>query len=334
MAALNLTDKRWRFQVAGGESSISLSYVGDPGRWDGLEVCFLGIDQVEQISLEQFEAVTGRVRSTCGAPRRTICSANPPGPDHWLTRLLLQGGWIAPDGYPQAEMDGVVRYFARCGDEFVFADSIMELEPFLERDRAGEVIPPKSLTFIGALVDDNPYGDPTYKAELAGKSEVEKLRRLKGNWLVTEEAGKFFRAEFFPFTDHMASPNAQRVRSWDNAWSDKEGADWSVGVREAKENDGRFVIEDVLRFRGTAAQVERAIELTAQIDGKGVEIRIPHDAGQGGLEQQAWARRLGGKGYTVKMTRDRGDKLERSKPYQAHCERRRSGSAGGTSRPV
>ena len=71
--ALNLTDKRWRFQLSGrrGESSIALSYVGDPGRWDGLEVAFIGIDQVEQVSQEiesaeptplQFPVILGPLR--------------------------------------------------------------------------------------------------------------------------------------------------------------------------------------------------------------------------------------------------------------------------------
>lgn len=320
--ALNRTDKRWRFPTHGVESSISLSYVGDPGRWDGLEACFIGVDQVEQITQGQFESVVGRCRSTCGAPRRVIASANPPGPDHWLTRLLLAGGWIGADGYPRPEMDGVVRYFARSGDEYVFRDSPEELAPYLQPDATGAPIPPKSMTFVGALVDDNRFGDPQYKAELASLSEVERLRRLRGNWLVTEEAGKYFKAEFFPLRDQPAGPKAQRLRSWDNAWSDGEGADWTVGVLLAFEPSGQIVVEDVIRLRGSAAVVERAIELVAQVDGPRVPIRLPKDAGQGGKEQSAWARKLGAKGYTVVQSADRGDKLERSKPYQACCERR------------
>ena len=319
---LNLTDRRWRFPTRGAESSITMSFVGEPGAWDGLEAALLGIDQVEKISEAQFFSLVSRCRSTCGAPERVIATANPPGPDSWLTKFLMGGGWIGVDGYPRPELDGVVRYYARAGDEFVWADDPAELDQYLERDAAGQAIPPKSVAFVAALVDDNPYGSENYKQTLASLPEVERLRRLKGNWLVTEEAGRYFRAEFFPIRDLVASPKARRVRSWDNAWSDASTADRTSGTLIAIEPSGEIIIEDCLVFRGTAAQVERAIELTAQADGKGVTIRIPKDAGQGGIEQSAWARRLGSKGFTVVQTADRGDKLERSKPYQACAERR------------
>jgi NAD(P)-dependent dehydrogenase (short-subunit alcohol dehydrogenase family) len=64
-----------------------------------------------------------------------------------------------------------------------------------------------------------------------------------------------------------------------------------------------------------------ADSLERSLDGRQVQIRLPKDAGAAGGIQSAIAQRLGAKGYTVALTADRGDKLTRSKPYQACAER-------------
>lgn len=324
----NKTDRKWTFSIAGFEqmSSVTMSFVGEPGRWDGLEACLIAVDQAEQVSQEQFFSLVGRCRSTCGAPERVFATVNPPdeGIEHWLTAMLVAGGWIGVDGFPVDHMDGVVRYFTRDGDEFIFANTAEELEQrgLLQTDKQGKPIPPKSVTFIQALVDDNEFGSPKYKQTLATLPEDERMRRLHGNWLVVTTAGRYFRSEYFPIVDRMGGPKARRVRVWDNAWSGSEKADWTVGVRMAIDVDGLIYIEDVLRFRGTAAMIERALVMVAELDGPDVVIRLPHDAGAAGSLQAEWANQLGARGYTVKLTRDVGDKVTRSKPYQACCERR------------
>ena len=321
--------KRWRWPCAGGgEATIDLSYVGEPGQWDGLEAANIGVDQAEQITAAQFWSLAGRNRSSTGVRCRTMLTVNPPaeGREHWITQMLTAGGWIGADGYPVPENDGRVKVFARVGDDLVFGDTVQELEDqgLLERDRAGRVIQPKSMTFIHALVDDHPIEQfrEDYKRELAQLPEVERLRRLRGNWYVTEESGKYFRAEFFSLRHEAeASRYALRVRSWDNAWSTQESADLTPGVLLALEPSGLLLVEDVIAIRGTPAHVERLIELVAQLDGKSVAIRLPKDAGAAGALQTDWATRLGGKGYTVITTRDQNDKITRSRPYQAHAER-------------
>lgn len=321
--------KRWRWPCpTGGEATIDLSYVGEPGQWDGLEAANIGVDQAEQITAAQFWSLAGRNRSSTGVRCRTMLTVNPPaeGREHWITQMLTAGGWIGADGYPVTEHDGRVKVFARVGDDLVFADTVQELEDqgLLERDRDGKVIQPKTMTFVHALVDDHPIEQfrEDYKRELAQLPEVERLRRLRGNWYVTEEAGKYFRAEFFSARyEGEASRYALRVRSWDNAWSTQESADITPGVLEALEPSGLLLIEDVIAIRGTPSHVERLIELVAELDGKGVIIRLPKDAGAAGALQTDWATRLGGKGYTVVLTRDQNDKITRSRAYQAHAER-------------
>ena len=329
--------KRWTFPAKdGGTSTVDLSYVGEPGQWDGLEAAVICIDQIEQVTESQAFAVFGRNRSATGVRCRKFATANPPADDlnggsprgHWLTKMLTSGGWIGADGFPIAELFGKIRCFTRdpSTDEFVFADTPAELEALglLPLDKStGKAIPPMTMTFIGALIDDHPNAEfrEAYIRELAGLTMVERRRRLEGNWYVTEESGKYFQAKMFPVVDYFPSKFCRKIRSWDNAWSTAEKADWTPGVLECMEPDGALFVCDLLRLRGTFSHVERAVEAVARIDGKDVTIRLPKDAGAAGGLQSALAMRLGAMGYTVVLTQDKGDKLTRSRSYQACAER-------------
>ena len=323
--------KRWTFPCpGGGDSTIDFSYIGEPGQWDGMEAALIGIDQIEQAAERQVFSLFGRNRSTAPVRCRVFATANPPeeGKEHWLTRLLTAGGWIGEDGFPILDMSGRVRFYTRDSDtdEFLFADTIEELVQtgHVPRDLDGSPIRPKSVSFFPALVDDHPIESfrREYKSTLASLTLFERRRRLEGNWYATESAGKYFRKDHFPrVTKYRPSAGARLVRSWDNAWSTSDKADWTPGVLLAIEPDGGIYVLDVLRFRGTMAHVERAIQLCAALDGRAVQVRLPKDAGAAGGIQSAIAQRLGGQGYTVALTADRGDKLTRSKPYQACAER-------------
>lgn len=324
----NRTDRRWTFPTLPGQdpSTITLSYVGEPGQWDGGEFALVLLDQAEQIEAEQFFSLVSRNRSTSGARCRLVATANPPddGPAHWLTKLLTAGGYLDTEGFPRPEMDGRVRWLTRVGQEFIFGDTAVELLPHCEMDRDGKPIPPRSFAFVSALIDDHP--DPAfreaYRQQLALLPEVERLRRLRGCWYATEDVGKYFRREFFSAISYAPTHEARLVRSWDNAWSASESADWTPGVLVALEPDGFWAALDLIRFRGTYRHVERAVKLIAELDGRRVLIRLPKDAGAAGGLQSELARWLGARGYEVQLTADRGDKLSRSKPYQACCERR------------
>ena len=322
--------KRWSWPTkTGAPSTIDLSFVGEPGQWDAMEAAVIAIDQIEQVDERQAFSVFGRNRSTTGVRCRIFATANPPeeGRNHWLTKMLTSGGWIGEDGFPLQDQAGVVRYYTRHPDtdEFVFADSVEALVAtgLLPVDADGIAIPPSSMTFFPALIDDHPDADfrREYKRKLASLPMFERRRRLEGNWYVSEEAGKYFNAAMFKVVDYLPSRYCRQVRSWDNAWSTSDKADWTPGVLESFESDGGIYICDVLRIRGTFSHVERAVEMVAEVDGKQVVIRLPKDAGAAGGLQSGLAQRLGAKGYTVVQTADKGDKLSRSKPYQACAER-------------
>ena len=59
-------------------------------------------------------------------------------------------------------------------------------------DPEGQPLPPKSLTFIPAKLEDNPAlmaANPEYRASLLAMGTVERERLLHGNWRIRPEAG-------------------------------------------------------------------------------------------------------------------------------------------------
>lgn len=87
--------------------------------------------------------------------------------------------------------------------------------------------------------------------------------------------------------DVLESPptEGELVRAWDFAATAQVGTadpDWSVGVKLMKEPSGRYVILDVVRFRGSPADVETKLLQTARLDGPDVKISIPQDPGSAG----------------------------------------------------
>jgi predicted phage terminase large subunit-like protein len=112
---------------------------------------------------------------------------------------------------------------------------------------------------------------------------------------------------------------AQRARAWDLAASTGTSADWTVGVRMARDHAGLFYVEHVERFRGTPAEVERAILNCAATDPPGTAIRLPQDPGQAGKAQ---AQTLVGKlaGYDVKATPVTGSRGGGAPPAASQAE--------------
>lgn len=141
-----------------------------------------------------------------------------------------------------------------------------------------------------ALIDDHP--DPAfreaYKRELAQKGEAERERRLWGNWYSTEEAGTFFRKDYFPAVDYAPTHEARKVRSWDCAWSESSTADWSVGILISLEPSGHWTVMDALRLRGTFAHVERAVKLAAELDGRDTLVRLPRTSAPPWVCSRTW----------------------------------------------
>jgi len=131
------------------------------------------------------------------------------------------------------------------------------------------------------------------------------------------EEGGMFRVSWLLDQQGPLPTKRTRVRAWDlGATVD---GDWTVGVLMSRDSDGFFYIENVVRKRGTANEVEKLILDTAAEDGRSVAIHLPQDPGQAGKSQVSYLiRKLAG--YRVKSQRPTGPKATRAEPFASQCE--------------
>ena len=112
------------------------------------------------------------------------------------------------------------------------------------------------------------------------------------------------------------------VRAWDLAATGDTGRndpDWTVGVKLSLGKDGRYLVLDVVRMRGTPHQVEDLIANTARMDGVNVVVAIPEDPGQAGKSQMSYlTRQLAG--FHVISARETGSKATRAMPLASQVE--------------
>ena len=120
------------------------------------------------------------------------------------------------------------------------------------------------------------------------------------------------------------------VRAWDLAATEAGAVtgggrrvgvadpDWTVGVKLGRITTGRYVVLDVVRFRGGPEVVERTIRQTAAADGRAVAIGLPEDPGQAGKSQVSYyTAQLAG--YVVESSRESGSKVTRAGPVASQC---------------
>ena len=105
------------------------------------------------------------------------------------------------------------------------------------------------------------------------------------------------------------------------AATDGTDPDWTVGLKLLADHAGRFVILDVVRFRGSPHDVITTIMSTAQRDGRAVPIGLPEDPGQAGKTQIAYFVGLLA-GYNVRSSRETGSKMTRAMPVASQVEAR------------
>lgn len=135
--------------------------------------------------------------------------------------------------------------------------------------------------------------------ELFSRTRVEELKKVKGTYAY---AGQYQQRPA-PREGGMLKPHwfervkavpvqANRVRRWDLAASeDSKGRDpdYTVGLLMARDRAGLFYIEDVVRGRWSAAEVEKIMKSTAEADkatyGMTLRTSWPQDPGQAGKAQ-------------------------------------------------
>ena len=304
----------WRFPSGAVIEMRHLQHDKDKHAHQGKQYAAIYFDEVTEFEEGQFWYLISRLRTTSGVRPYARGTCNP-DPDSWVRHLI--DWWIGPDGYPIPERSGVLRWFARVGDELVWADTRDQLladNPTVEPDD------PLSFTFIAARLDDNPAllaKDPSYRARLRALPLVERERLLGGNWNIRHSAGLLFKRAWCELVD-QAPPGLMMVRAWDFAGTPPSPSnpdpDWTVGTKVGR-GPGRapeHYVLDAVRLRGSPSQVQELFIRTALADGPGVIQVIPQDPGEAGKTvalQRMTLPEL--QGIAVRVVRPTGDKVTR-----------------------
>ena len=175
--------------------------------------------------------------------------------------------------------------------------------------------------FVPACLTDNPGLDQAeYRRSLARLDHVTRAQLLDGNWDVVPSGGLFQR-DWFEIVD-TAPKGGRCLRYWDLAATmPRPGLDpdWTVGARVRLWN-GCWIIEDIVRLRGTPRKVEAVIRQTADLDGHQVPIRMEQEPGSSGIAViDHYARRVL-VGFDFKGDRKTGDKTTLARPVSAAAE--------------
>ena len=192
-------DMTWNFANGG---KLKFDYYSDSfedfkKRFQGLELSYIGVDEITHMKYEYFKYLLTCNRNAYGIKNRFVGTCNP-DPDSWLTEFI--DWWIDEDGYPIRERNGVPRYCFMYGEtvnEIYWGSSKKEVyEQAKHRidslwnsdyDKYGnkEDLFIKSVTFVEGRLEENVRlleSDPMYLANLGNQSEEQVARDLKGNW--------------------------------------------------------------------------------------------------------------------------------------------------------
>lgn len=332
-AVPRITERQWLFKDKKGNivSKVSFKHLerdADVHAYQGGQICAMFYDELTHFSEYIFFYMLSRNRSSCGVKSYIRATCNP-DPDSWVRKFI--DWWIGEDGFPIKERSGVIRYMVRISGEVNWGDSREELwEKFnlvTEKDR--EKV--KSVTFIPALLEDNPAlmkKDPGYRANLENLPEVERMQLLYGNWNIRASAGLYFkRLQVKSYYQVVPDDLVSIVRCWDlAATSEDENGDpaYTAGVLMAKRKDESFIVIDVINERLSADEVRKLIRLTAEKDRAAypklpVTVRIPQDPGQAGKDQAKQYIRLMA-GFNIKAVPETGSKEARATPFAAQWQ--------------
>jgi predicted phage terminase large subunit-like protein len=322
-AKSNSANFKWHFPERSVVQFRGLKQVSDAVKYQGAQFAEFCFEEATHFEESQFWYLFSRLRTklrrTHGFKARCMLTCNP-DPDSWVRKLI--DWWIGEDGFPIRERAGKKRFFIRDGNDLVWADSVDEL-----RKLVGPLISkknkPKSVRFIPALLADNPQGDPDYESTLNALHQIERDRLLGGNWNVRAVAGSFFKRGYFQLIDFWPGQVKRRVRAWDlAATKPHEGnkdPDWTVGLKVAELDTGKWLIEHAERFRESPGAVDDAILNIARQDGVETIQLFWRDPGQAGKSQEDHIVKLL-KGFHVKFVVASKDKQTYAGPVSSFAE--------------
>jgi predicted phage terminase large subunit-like protein len=303
----NSTMGTWTFPSGARIWFTHCQHEDDVARFDGHEFCLAAFDELTHFTQRIYRSVRARLRTSApDLPTITRATTNPGGEGHeWVFRRW--GPWLDPASELRAEPMQTLHYVP--GDLG---------EQWVPKGTPGSL----SRVFIPAALTDNPHVDSSYRMVLADIDDpVRRSQLLDGNWLIKPAAGLYFKRAWWKSTSAVPA-GARGVRYWDRAATAAapgKDPDWTVGVRMWATDKGEFFVDDIVRFRGTPADVEKRVRATAAYDTRRVMVGIEQDPGSAGVFEAAYyVRALAG--YRVKTFKVTKDKVTRAGPISSQVE--------------
>lgn len=168
---------RWKFKDGRQIEFASLQYDKDVSNFQGQPHDLYGFDEITEFSEAQFRFVTGWNRSTRKGQRcRVICTGNPPTSQDGAWVIQFWGPWL-DENHPNPAQPGELRWFTTVAGR---DQEMPNGDPVLID---GELVAPRSRTFIPARVQDNPALLGTdYLATLQALPEPLRSKMLYGDF--------------------------------------------------------------------------------------------------------------------------------------------------------
>lgn len=192
-------DMTWNFHAGG---KLKFDYYSDSfedfkKRFQGLELSFIGVDEITHLSYEYFKYLLTSNRNAHKIKNRFRGTCNP-DPDSWVAHFI--DWWVGEDGLPIPERNGVLRYCFMYGEtvneiywgdtkQAVYEQAKERIDKLWRKEYEAfgsiEDMFIKSVTFIEGKLEENiklMKSDPNYLGNLANQSDEQVARDLDGNW--------------------------------------------------------------------------------------------------------------------------------------------------------
>lgn len=319
------------------------------GNHQGAQYSAVFFDELTHFTQYQFLYLLGRLRSDSESESFCMATCNP-DPDSWVYDWVEWYLDDSPEGYPDPDKCGKIRYFVIVDESPVFADTPEELAeayPDLcyQDDGFGNkvYIPPMSFAFVAGTIFDNPAllkSNPKYLSNLKAQTKINRARLLDGAWRVRPEGSNYFDRKWLHKIDKMPL-NLTCCRAWDKASSEPSDKnpypDYTAGSPMiGKDVEGNYYLywgfdESICdkgsqitgKFRKRPGERDKLILKQAEKDGIDCTVIFAVDPGQSGkVEFQESAKKLIEKGFTVKPdpVPSNKSKLKRFEPFSSACE--------------
>lgn len=177
-ASENKSEKVWTWPDGRTLEFGAVQYEENKTDWQGRPHDLKGFDELPEFTQSQYEFICGWNRTADRGQRvRVIATGNPPMDDAGSWIIQHWGAWL-DDKHHNPALPGELRWYATSkGEEREFPNG----DP-VEID--GELVYPRSRTFIPARLEDNPFlsSDPRYRSVLQALPEPLRSQLLYGDF--------------------------------------------------------------------------------------------------------------------------------------------------------